>query len=91
MNKLTTQFIKQEEENFALFSYVTELNDEVESLQSRVAALRADIDKQRELNIERGKKQEETLQVWEQELERETRLADQTEAETTRVILPVAF
>ncbi|XP_043481677.1 coiled-coil domain-containing protein 63 [Leptopilina heterotoma] len=81
VDKLAANFIKQEEENFALFNYVNELNDERESLQNRVEQLRAGIEEAKALNNEEGQKQAETLEKLKQELEEETRLADEAEKE----------
>lgn len=45
MEKLGAQFIRQEEENFALFNYVNELNQEVELLTAIVNDLKKKIGK----------------------------------------------
>ncbi|XP_011497170.1 PREDICTED: coiled-coil domain-containing protein 63-like, partial [Ceratosolen solmsi marchali] len=79
IDKLTQQFLKQEEENFALFSYVNELNDELEGLQTRVAQLRTSIDEARKLNVHRGEEQAETLKTIASELEKQTNEANATE------------
>ncbi|XP_051162078.1 coiled-coil domain-containing protein 63 [Leptopilina boulardi] len=81
VDKLAANFIKQEEENFALFNYVNELNDERETLQNRVEQLRAGIEEAKAQNTEEGQKQAETLEKLKQELEDETRLADEAEKE----------
>ncbi|XP_014211895.1 coiled-coil domain-containing protein 63-like [Copidosoma floridanum] len=79
IDKLTAQFLKQEEENFALFSYVNELNDELEGLQTRVEQLRLAIDAARALNVHRGQKQAETLELIAQRLQEQTNLANSAE------------
>ncbi|XP_043282011.1 coiled-coil domain-containing protein 63 [Venturia canescens] len=79
IDKLTSHFVKQEEENFALFNYVNELNDELEGLQSRVAQLRSAIDEARALNVHRGNQQAETLEKISKQLEEQTALADESE------------
>ncbi|XP_076676671.1 coiled-coil domain-containing protein 63 [Andrena cerasifolii] len=79
IDKLTAHFVKQEEENFALFSYVNELNDELESLQSRMVQLTAAIGEARALTEERGQQQTETLEKLKNELEEQTTLADAAE------------
>lgn len=43
MEKLAGSFKKQEEENFALFNYVNELSNEVETLNEIVHQLRENI------------------------------------------------
>ncbi|KAJ8683019.1 hypothetical protein QAD02_018811 [Eretmocerus hayati] len=83
LDKLTTQFLKQEEENFALFNYVNELNDELEGLQSRVAQLRSEIDEARALNVHRGRQQAETLENIAKNLQEQTDLADAAENKLT--------
>ncbi|XP_076303811.1 coiled-coil domain-containing protein 63 isoform X1 [Lasioglossum baleicum] len=79
IDKLTAHFIKQEEENFALFSYVNELNDELECLQSRMVQLTAATQQENVLNEHRSKEQTETLEKLKEELEEQTALADEAE------------
>ncbi|KAJ9576167.1 hypothetical protein L9F63_006989 [Diploptera punctata] len=79
IDRLTAQFVKQEEENFAIFNYVNELNNEVESLQERVCELRIKIDEQRELSNERAKQQQETLSRLCQTLQEKLNDAKETE------------
>lgn len=43
VNKLASQFVKQEEENFALFNYVNELNHEIEIIGASIDSLRENI------------------------------------------------
>ncbi|PSN46817.1 hypothetical protein C0J52_11196 [Blattella germanica] len=54
IDRLSAQFVKQEEENFAIFNYV-------ESLQEQVCDLRRKIEDQRELSSKRALQQQETL------------------------------
>ncbi|XP_076641835.1 coiled-coil domain-containing protein 63 [Halictus rubicundus] len=79
IDKLTAHFIKQEEENFALFSYVNELNDELESLQSRMAHLTSATQQENVSTEHRSKEQTETLEKLKKELEEQTALADAAE------------
>lgn len=85
IDKLTAHFIKQEEENFALFSYVNELNDELESLQARMVQLTAAIQEANVSNENQSKEQSETLEKLKKELEEETALADAAEEKVTQV------
>lgn len=85
IDKLTAHFVKQEEENFALFNYVNELNDEVESLQSRMEQLTAAIDEARALNVHRDQQQAETLEKITKQLEEQTNLADAAEDDLAQV------
>lgn len=79
IDKLTAHFVKQEEENFALFSYVNELNDELESLQARMEQLTVAIDDARALHVHRDQEQAETLEKIIKQLEEQTKLADVAE------------
>ncbi|XP_053999430.1 coiled-coil domain-containing protein 63-like [Hylaeus anthracinus] len=83
IDKLVAHFIKQEEENFALFSYVNELNDELESLQTRMVQLTTAIDEAHVENEHRGLQQTETLEKLKTELEEQTALADAAEESLT--------
>lgn len=83
---MTAQFLKQEEENFALFGYVNELNDELEGLHARVDQLRAAIDEARALNIRRGEKQASTLDNIAEQLREQTENADNAEASLNDVL-----
>ena len=42
-----TTFIDAEDKNFSLFNYVNELNNEVESLEEKIAATRKEIEQYR--------------------------------------------
>lgn len=86
VNKLIAYFIKQEEENFALFSYVNELNDELEGLQSRMAQLTIAIQDARITNEVTDQEQAETLEKLKRELEEQTALADAAEENLIQVI-----
>ncbi|KAJ1524047.1 hypothetical protein ONE63_010587 [Megalurothrips usitatus] len=69
IDRLSAQFLKQEEENFALFNYVNELNNELESLQEQVAELRASRDEQDVTNRQREQQQQEKLHSLRAELD----------------------
>ncbi|KAG6803304.1 coiled-coil domain-containing protein 63-like [Apis mellifera caucasica] len=78
-DKLIAKFIKQEEENFALFSYVNELNDELESLNSRIDQLTITIQEAQTINDRISSEQTQTLEQLKTELEQQTALADAAE------------
>ncbi|KAL4223927.1 hypothetical protein ACF0H5_017389 [Mactra antiquata] len=44
INKIVNDFIKKEEQNFALYNYVNELNDTVESIQEEINGMQSEID-----------------------------------------------
>ncbi|XP_034237156.1 coiled-coil domain-containing protein 63 isoform X2 [Thrips palmi] len=76
IDRLSAQFMKQEEENFALFNYVNELNNELESLQEQVSELRASRDEQDMTNRQREQQQQEKLVGLRRELDALTADAD---------------
>lgn len=59
--RLAQLYLKQEEENFALFNYVNELNAELEELANTIAQLKCDIEEQKRLNEIRAKQQQKTI------------------------------
>lgn len=42
---MVSRFIEVEDKNFALFNYVNELNNEIETLQEQITGVRDDIEK----------------------------------------------
>ncbi|XP_015183990.1 PREDICTED: coiled-coil domain-containing protein 63 [Polistes dominula] len=84
IDRIVAHFVKQEEENFALFNYVNELNDEMESLQLKMAELTVAIDEARALHEFREKQQAETLETITNQLEEQTKLADDAEEELSK-------
>eukprot|EP00042_Codosiga_hollandica_P044626 m.444391 g.444391 ORF g.444391 m.444391 type:complete len:632 (+) comp56834_c0_seq2:2057-3952(+) len=45
IDRLVNRFIEVEDQNFSLFNYVNELNNEIEMLQEKIAETKADIEK----------------------------------------------
>lgn len=78
---LAEAFRKDEEENFALFKYINELNREMENLTDDLNHLHLEIDDQKQLNTRRAIQQEEKLKNMNNELDDATREADEAEAE----------
>ncbi|XP_046387056.1 coiled-coil domain-containing protein 63 [Ischnura elegans] len=70
IDKLAAQFIKQEEENFALFNYINELNSELEVLKEQVVDLKEKIEEQKGADARRELQQEETLSELQDELKK---------------------
>lgn len=71
VRRLTTRYTKQEEENFALFNYVSELSAELEDLEGAIRRLNEDIQEQCDLNEIRAKQQEKGVGCLREELEEE--------------------
>lgn len=76
VDKLAIQFVKLEEENFALFNYVNELSSEVEMLNEVVQRLEDNIDEQKGLNESRENSQLETIESLESDLKENFKLAE---------------
>lgn len=66
---------------------MNELNDELESLQSRMEQLTAAIDEARVQNVHRDQEQAETLEKITKQLEEQTALADTAEEDLAKVRL----
>lgn len=81
VDELAKAFGKDEEENFALFKYINELNRETEDLSDELNRLHASIDEQRELNAKRSLRQDDKLRRLNAELEIAAREAEEAEAE----------
>ena len=56
LDKIVADFIKVEDQNFALFNYVTEMNNQVEGLQESIVKLRTDIKEAKGRGDERERK-----------------------------------
>lgn len=78
---LAEAFRKDEEENFALFKYINELNRQMDDLTDDLNRLHESIDEQKELNLKRAARQEEKLKSLNEELEEATKKANDAEAE----------
>lgn len=69
-----------------MFSYVNELNDELESLNSRIDQLTIAIQEAQTLNDRISYEQTQTLEQLKTELEQQTALADAAEENLAQVI-----
>lgn len=78
---LAEAFRKDEEENFAHFKYINQLNREMEDLTDDLNRLHLAIDEQKQLNLKRTIHQEEKLKSLNDELADATREADEADAQ----------
>lgn len=76
IEKLVQKFVKQEEENFALFNYVNELSHEVEALTDTVQQLEEQIEEQRQINESKKNKEDESIEALTRIMNRQKQLAD---------------
>ncbi len=80
MDRIVADFIKVEDQNFALFNYVTEMNNQVEGLQESIAKLRTDIRLAKGRGDEQERHQKEQLNSMERRVALSVREADTAEA-----------
>ncbi|GLV38498.1 uncharacterized protein CBL_12951 [Carabus blaptoides fortunei] len=75
-DRIVAKFVKHDEENFALFNYVNEVNHEAEAISANIEKLKRNIEAQREISSKREKQQKETLGSLKEILEEETKEAE---------------
>ncbi|XP_066149078.1 outer dynein arm-docking complex subunit 1 [Euwallacea fornicatus] len=68
VERIAAAFLKQEEENFALFNYVNELSHEIESLTNGIHEIQEKIDEQVEICKERDKQHKATISSLQKDL-----------------------
>ncbi|KAF5287633.1 hypothetical protein FQA39_LY15836 [Lamprigera yunnana] len=81
VSRLGSQYIKQEEENFALFNYVNELNHEIEILNADIERLQENLEVQKEQYHIKMRQQQETIQSLQEDLQRSTEETTKTECD----------
>ncbi|VEN61372.1 unnamed protein product [Callosobruchus maculatus] len=69
VDRIASQYLKQEEENFALFNYVNELNHEIELLNACLLEMQEQIDEQVEISSIRAKERQATMKSLQYDLE----------------------
>jgi len=77
--KIVADFVRVEDQNFALFNYVTEMNNQVEALQEGIARLRSDIKEAKGRGEERERQQLEQLGAMEKKLDGSVHEAESAE------------
>eukprot|EP00128_Syssomonas_multiformis_P012257 Colp12_sorted_trinity150504_noHs@18467 len=89
IDKLVEKFIEVEDQNFSLFNYVNELNNEIEKLQEQIADIQADIEKFKGQGITMDNQRKKILKDLEEKLAATEAAADGYErrcAETSKVL-----
>ena len=79
LDKIVADFVKVEDQNFALFNYVTEMNNQVEALQEGIGRLKGDIKEAKGRGEEKERQQREQLASMEKRLDQSTHEADSAE------------
>ncbi|XP_017786147.1 PREDICTED: outer dynein arm protein 1-like [Nicrophorus vespilloides] len=68
IDKIKSQFLKSEEENYALFNYANALNTELESISSNIADYQSTIDEQRNISESRKHQEKHNFDALKEEL-----------------------
>ncbi|KAL7030466.1 hypothetical protein ACKWTF_006668 [Chironomus riparius] len=76
VDKIISKFIKEEEENYALFNYVNELSHEIEQLNETVQQLQDSIDEHKDLQEMKKHSQDDNIDVLKDELLKQKKSAD---------------
>jgi len=79
IDELVTTFINAEDQNFALFNYVNELNGECEKLEEQIAEIKAEIEKYKGQGLNTDNQRKKILKDLEDRLARTEAKADQYE------------
>ena len=77
IDELVTTFINAEDQNFALFNYVNELNGECEKLEEQIADIRAEIEKYKGQGLKADNQRKKNLKDLEERLQRTEAKAEQ--------------
>ncbi|XP_056636600.1 coiled-coil domain-containing protein 63-like [Diorhabda sublineata] len=85
VNKMASLYLKQEEENFALFNYVNELNHEIDLLQVTLNEIQAKIDEQIEISQSKEKERMHNLEFLRKQLEAAIKEANDSEENVKKV------
>ena len=79
IDELVTTFINAEDQNFALFNYVNELNGECEKLEEQIAEIRSEIEKYKGQGLNTDNQRKKILKDLEERLARTEAKAEQYE------------
>jgi len=79
VEELVSKFVAVEDENFSLFNYVNELNQEVEKLEEQMAEIKAEIDRYRSQGNTHEAQRKQLLRELEEKLSRTEARAEQYE------------
>jgi hypothetical protein len=91
IDELVQTFIDAEDQNFSLFNYVNELNNEIEKLDESIAEVRMDIDKYKGQGGQSDKQRKKLLKDLEDRLAATEARAEQCGPHPLRAALPAIF
>eukprot|EP01135_Chromosphaera_perkinsii_P002361 Nk52_evm15s222 gene=Nk52_evmTU15s222 len=84
IDKLVEKFIEVEDQNFSLFNYVNELNNEIEKLQEQISEVKLDIEKFRGQGVNMDNQRKKILKELEDKLTVTEQSAESYEAKHTQ-------
>ncbi|XP_062844818.1 coiled-coil domain-containing protein 63-like [Trichomycterus rosablanca] len=84
-SKISRKFVENEEKNFGIFNYITELNNKSAMLQEQMVKLKKDIEQFELQNFHRDEKSKIELKELQDELERKSSRVDMLESQYTQV------
>mmetsp|Transcript_31470 Transcript_31470/g.72347 ORF Transcript_31470/g.72347 Transcript_31470/m.72347 type:complete len:561 (+) Transcript_31470:109-1791(+) len=90
IDELVQTFIDAEDQNFSLFNYVNELNNEVEKLEEQIAEIRGDIEKYKGQGGQNDRQRKKLLKDLEDRLASTEAKAEQYEAKAQKAARTVA-
>lgn len=90
IDELVQAFIDAEDQNFSLFNYVNELNNEVEKLEEQITEIRADIEKYKGQGGQNDRQRKKLLKDLEDRLASTEAKAEQYEAKAQKAAKTVA-
>jgi chromosome segregation ATPase len=79
IDELVSTFINAEDQNFSLFNFVNELNNEIEKLEEQIAEIRSEIEKYRGQGVNTDNQRKKILQDLEERLARTQGKSEQYE------------
>jgi chromosome segregation ATPase len=90
IDELVQTFIDAEDQNFSLFNYVNELNNEVEKLEEQIAEIKAEIDKYKGQGGQNDRQRKKLLKDLEDRLASTEARAEQYEAKALKAAKTVS-
>jgi hypothetical protein len=90
IDELVQTFIDAEDQNFSLFNYVNELNNEVEKLEEQIAEIRAEIEKYKGQGGQNDRQRKKLLKDLEDRLASTEARAEQYEAKALKAVKTVS-
>ncbi|XP_068599028.1 coiled-coil domain-containing protein 114 [Brachionichthys hirsutus] len=83
LDVLATRSIQLEDQNFALFNFVNEQNNEVEKLRDQISQVKADIEQFREMSLQQEEDHRSLLRDTDEQQKKSTRQAEDYETQTS--------